>query len=846
MKIESYFRRFIIFTSLILSIFFLDMKLTGPQKKISGAFEALKFWSEQRAYPNKTIPDIGHYRSYETSQQRLKNYFLKSSKIDFWKPVGPHNIGGRTLCVAINPKNPSTIYAGSASGGLWRSFSGGLGDNCWEYVHTGFPVLGVSSIAIAEDDTNLIYIGTGEVYGYQNATGGLNIRTTRGSYGIGILKTTDGGATWEKSLDWSYQQKRGVQDIQINPKNSRTVWAATTEGTYRTFDGGKTWQRVNNTIMAMDVEINPSDTSIVFVACGDLGSSGLGIYRTTDCGESWTKLTGGLPDYFEGKPIIDIYEKSPNIIYASIGNGHSVSGGNSITWLCRSTDGGDTWEIVSVKDYARYQGWYSHFVGISPVDSNRIFCGGVYLWRSTNGGYNLRQITSGMIPAEMEDLSNFAHADFHSIAFHPSDPDIIYFGNDGGVWRTTNGGETFQSCNSGYQTAQFYNGFSSSPVDSNVAIGGMQDNNTAIYEGSLVWRRVLSGDGTWTAIHPTNPKIMYGSYQWLGTIWKSIDGGYGWNDLRPPSIGSACFIAPYIICNSNPDIIYAGRSYVLKSENSGKSWKVMGSLDGNPILSLAASSYNSDVVYAGTAPTKNRAGIFKTINGGVSWENITGDLPDRYPVDIAVDPLDDMIAYVAFSGFGTSHLFKTTNGGFTWEDVGKELPDVPTSAVIIDPKYPNNVYVGNDIGVYVSKDGGKNWINYNEGLPEAVIVMDLSISNSNRKLRIATHGNGVYERKLIEGTSNEREIASDIILYQNYPNPFNSRTTIRFYLPESCDVRLQVYNMLGQKIATLINKNLNMGMHSIVWNCKNVASGLYVYRLSAGNRIETKRLLLIR
>ena len=189
------------------------------------ALEALNFWAKARAYPDDKFPREGFAKEF------MKAKFLKSvNDTTQWEAIGPKNFGGRTISLAVNPQNANTIYAGSASGGLWRSFSAGEGASAWSYIPTGFPVLGVSSIAISPADTNVMFIGTGEVYAYQNSTGGIVDRLTRGSYGIGILKTTDGGHRWTKSLDWSMNQERGVWAVRFNPENYNTIFAATTEG----------------------------------------------------------------------------------------------------------------------------------------------------------------------------------------------------------------------------------------------------------------------------------------------------------------------------------------------------------------------------------------------------------------------------------------------------------------------------------------------------------------------------------------------------------------------------------------------------------------------------------------
>ena len=303
----------------------------------SGAYEALGFLARQRAYPRATLPPQGYGSAFAQAQAMSKR------KLDTqWETMGPHNIAGRMLAVALNPQNPGTVWAGSAGGGLWRSHTGGVGAAAWSYVATGHPVLAVSAIVIAPADSNVIYIGTGEVYNHTNTQGGVAIWETRGSYGMGILKSTNNGRTWVRSLDWSRNQQRGVQMLRINPKNPNTVWAATTEGVYVTHDAGANWHRSLDVVIATDVVIHPVDTSLVFAACGNLGSSGKGIYRTSNGGASWEKLNNGLPTDYFGKTLLDISQSTPDTIYASIGGGSGTLGERR-TWLVRSTNRGDSW-----------------------------------------------------------------------------------------------------------------------------------------------------------------------------------------------------------------------------------------------------------------------------------------------------------------------------------------------------------------------------------------------------------------------------------------------------------------------------------------------------------------------
>ena len=729
-----------------------------PKKtKVSGAFEAMQLWNLVRAYPGEVIPAASFSNAFEVGQQlRLrKNQF--TSNTDVWVPIGPHNTAGRTNALAFNPQNHNTLYAGSASGGLWRSYSGGVGVNAWHYVSTGFPVLGVSSIAIEPGDSNTIFIGTGEVYNYDGAGHGGAYRNLRGTYGIGILKTTDGGQTWTKSLDWSYESQRGVWAIKINPLNPNTVFANTTEGVYRSYNAGVSWQQISNVIMGTDLVINPADTNIIISSHGNFASTGFGIYRSTNAGNNWSQITSGLPAFYEGKILLDIYNSNPNIVYASIGNGFSSANGAS--WLCRSTNAGLTWTIMSTQDYSQHQGWFSHDAAIDQWNSNNLIVIGIAVWKSINGGSTLIQksdggLTLGRPPVGgPEGGPGYTHADAHVVVQHPTNQNIFYIGTDGGVFRTTDLGETFTSCNGRLQTTQFYNGSSSSQTDSLVSMGGLQDNSTVIYDGDLAWTRTIGGDGSWTSIDPTNDNKMYASWQFLNML-RSTNGGNSFSTITPPGGSNpTAFIAPFKSFSGNSNILYAGRDRIYKSTNSGTNWSVTNSnlvLDGNFAFAMEISYQNSEKVFVATAPsTSIRGHIFRTINGGTNWTDITGSLPDRFPADLSVDPNDDNILYLTFYGFGNPHVFKTINSGDSWTNISDNLPDIPTPSVIVDPNNSNHIYVGTDVGVFVSTTGGGSWQDFNDGLPDAVQAMDLNITVVNDVLRVMTHGNGAYERKLL-------------------------------------------------------------------------------------------------
>ncbi len=834
----------------------------GPKEvPQTGAARALDQWSLARTYPYDKIYMGKYHKAFQIKKEALETRD-QSAVLSNWEPMGPKNIGGRTLCLGFHPKNPKIIYAGSASGGLWKTETGGKSSLnngnlqfAWERVELGFPVLSVSAIAINPKNENEIYIGTGEVYNKEIAMPGIYDRFTRGTYGIGILKSEDGGSTWRKSLDWSLTDMRGIQDIVINPQNPNTLWAATTEGLFRSYDAGHSWQVIQTIPMAIDVEINPGDTNIVYVSYGSyLNQETSGIYRTLDGGWTFDQLTNGLPKKYSGRAVIKASEIDPTTLYIYVSNATKGLG------LYLSTDAGDTWTLKNEKDITKWQGWYSADIAIHPEDPNTLVVTGVDVYRSSNQGKTIAHTSTwegfhrGKIEVLKEEgIRSYVHADIHKAYYHPLLDDVVYFATDGGIFVSENGGITFSGRNGGYQTTQFYANFSNSTTNPFFAIGGMQDNATAIYDGTFEWIKVLGGDGMSTAIHPVDDNIIFGSLQFFG-LNKSMDGGKSWKYIKPSELGKdkVSFNTPYEMTALDPNVLYAGGQRLYISEDGGYTWRATSNENVNgksSIINIAVAPSDPTLIYLSTSPAEDTSPKVLKSSGGENWTTMEG-LPNRLAMDIAVHPEDSRIVYIVFSGYNTQHVYKTLDGGLSWDPIDTGLPDVPANTVFLDPLEPNHVYIGTDLGVYLSLDGGSSWTDYNQGLPEAIMAMHLSISPSNRKLRIATHGSGVYQSDLALETVGTKQLANHLIeLRQNYPNPVTDVTTFEFTVKNPAKVNLTLINGLGQTVKSLLTNTPVTNEYRVTQNLTELASGQYWYVLegfTSGNQRFRKTLPLVK
>jgi len=701
---------------------FLANRLSKVQNPGPGSgekpFRRLEWYLESRLTADGSYPAGARWNAF--LEARTNRSLAKSAMAPAnWTAIGPTNFAGRMLDLAFDPNNANVIWAGAASGGIWRSADGG---NTWTPMDDQLPTLAIGCIATHPTNSNIIYIGTGE--------GSFNIDAVEG---VGVLKSIDGGATWTQTgLSFLLSQGEAVNEMVIDPGNPNVLIAATRDGIYRTADAGTTWTRTLGTSSGWDgkeVVMDPSNSNNVYVALGyPWGNANNGIYKSTDNGVTWTKLATGLPaSASTGRVSLTISASSPNTLYAGIAN--TIGSGSSLLGIYRTTDGGSNWTLQSNSpNHYNGQGWYNNVIAVDPANASIVYSGGTNIYKSTNDGVTWSTITNGI------------HVDFHAIAFNAG---TLYVGCDGGLYKSTTGGSSWTSINSGLTTFQFYK-MGSDFNNGNRAMGGTQDNGTKEYSGATTWTTRLGGDGGEVVFDYSNSNIIYGEYQ-NGSHQKSTNGGVSWFSINT-GVPSGPWVTPVKMDPVNPSVLYTiGSSNLYKTSNGGANWSLLFDATETLDKDIQVAPSNNQTIYVAGA-----SAIYQSTNGGTSFTKISTGLAAASITALTAHPSQPQTLYVANGGWSaTSHVYKTTNGGSTWQNVTNSLPNVPCNTIVIDPAHPEIVYAGTDLGVYASIDEGATWSNWNTGLPN-VVIDELDIQATARIIRAATHGRGMFQSPMIE------------------------------------------------------------------------------------------------
>jgi len=729
----------------------------------------LDYLVAQRSFPHGLPTKDVHREALAWRQNQLSQSYKNNS--EYWESLGPYNMDGRITDLEIHPENDQIIYAGSASGGVFKSTDRGSN---WVALFDEQECLAIGDLALSLNNPDIIYAGTGE----SNAGGGSIAYD-----GNGVYRSDDGGDSWRHlGLD----DVGSIGRIVIDPKDHDRLFVAgmghlfgnnLERGIYRSVNGGLSWEHVlfvSDSTGGIDLAIHPSDGNIVYAAMWErvrrphnrqYGGSGSGIYKTVDGGDSWIELTNGLPvlPSQKGRIGIAISESHPDIVYAWYADQRGF-----IQGIYRSDDAGATWLEKSSDgiNNVSFMWWFGR-IYVDPFNPDKVYVTSLNMFASDDGGDSWYNI----FPA--------AHVDHHALAISRQTNGLMFNGNDGGVDMKMEEmqGLDFYFYRPGMANFQFYT-CEIDPLEPANIYGGAQDNGIVVSKNSsLNWDKLFGGDGFRIIIDPEDNSRMYFETQ-NGNMFKSdtavsdiqylpigISGTFNWN-------------TPIEMDPNDSRVIYTGTQRLYRSENRGDSWEQLtedlvsedrpqGNISFGTLTTIEVSALNRAIIYVGT----DDGNVWLSRDYGSSFDNISFGLPRRWITSIHADPFFESGVYLTVSGFRfgefNSHVFYSPDFGFSWTAIGQELPDIPVNEIIADPTTEGFLYLATDTGVFFSPDYGDSWQILGLGMPN-VPVLDIDYSERQRFLVAASYGRGMYKYDLDELSNTQNPVAENLRIF---PNP---------------------------------------------------------------------------
>ena len=699
--------------------------------------------------------------------------------------IGPALMSGRINDMESHPTNARILYAGTAGGGVWKSGDGGATFNPIFDDH-------VQSIGVVKLDPNnpdeVIWVGTGETWTRNSVT-----------IGDGLYKSTDGGSNWKKM---GFENSERIASIAINPNNSDEIyvgvlgalWSDSDErGVYKSVDGGKTWNKilyVGPSTGAADVIMDPENPNVLYASMWQFRRSGWGfssggensaLYKSTDSGKSWNKIHNGFPSGKLGRIAVAVAPSDNNIIYAVLETEDKTKNG-----LWKSTNAGQSWEHLNSDFGLVVRPFYFSRIVVDPKNPDILVKGGLSGSISRDGGKTFKNLGQ-------------MHSDIHDLAFGINNSDIIYSGTDGGVYRSWNGGTTFEIVEN-LSLSQFYH-ISVDDAEPYNVYGGLQDNGSWYGPSSSPggvnardWNSVGYGDGFRVLKHPTK-NIIYSEMQGAENVWRYDVDKNRTKTIQPlPKKGDPelrfNWNAPMAVSAHAPDRFYMGSQFLHKSEDMGDSWTIIspdlttndkskqdqsksgglsvdnsGAENHTTIFTIAESPLDENVIWVGT----DDGNVQVTTNGGTTWNNVTPNLvgipQNTWVYHIEASVHGKGIAYAVFDGHTTGDMkpyaLKTTDYGKTWKSIISE--DIDTRAFVrnIQEDYVNEdlLFLGTEFGLYVTIDGGENWSHFTNNMP-LVAVHFIDLQKKTNDIVMGTHGRGVI---IIDDISPLRELNQEIL-----------------------------------------------------------------------------------
>ncbi|MBN3036704.1 MAG: hypothetical protein JW861_14055, partial [Bacteroidales bacterium] len=726
------------------------------------------------------------------------------------------------------------------------------GGQSWTPVFDEAASLSIGDIAIAPSDPGVIYAGTGEA----NAGGGSLTYD-----GIGIYCSGDGGDTWEYR---GLPESRNIGRMAVHPADPFTVYVAAMgnlfsdtpeRGIYKTTDGGATWHQslfVSDSTGGIDVVIDPEHPDTVYAAMWErvrrperrsYGGPTCGIYRSFNGGADWTELVNGLPSPSPnmGRIGIDICRSQPNVLYAIYADKSGYFEG-----VYKTSDFGGTWLQTNdgslVNAYYSY-GWWFGRIAVDPADPQIAYVIGFDLYKTQNGGSSWSNVSAADV-----------HVDQHGLYIHPLNHQRLFLANDGGFYLSQNGAGTWDFINV-LPVTQFY----TCEVDyqhPERLYGGTQDNGTnrTLTGGTDDWENIYGGDGFYVLVDPVDNSYVYAEYQY-GSFARSTNGGNSFSTAMNgiPSSDPKNWNTPVVFDPQDPAILYYGSNKVYRTTNHALSWSAVSpDLSSGPapsnlvygtITTLAVSPADPDIIWAGT----DDSNVWVTLDGGGTWQHVSGILPQRWVTRVAACPLDALTAFVTFSGYRYDeflpHIFRTTDAGQTWSDISGDLPESPVNDIIPDPSDVNTLYAATDMGVYVTRDLGQSWQMLGSNLP-LVPVCDLTLHQPTRKLVAGTYGRSMYTYDLFQDTvttgTTTLPVHTDATL-DAWPNPCRDVLNVKCAATHPSHWIVDIISQSGERTAVLYDGELLPGESlSLRHSPEGVTKGIFLLRMT-GERVTRIR-----
>jgi hypothetical protein len=763
-------------------------------------YRAQKYNVEKRVPPGeKQLPTdryliaLEHMKHMKVFSSRLGRYVTDASANQIgplsaaipgtWEELGPGNIGGRTRALVFDPSNPNVMYAAAVAGGVWKTTNAGAS---WTPVGDSLANMAVVSLAIA--NSNTIYAGTGESFFKDD-----------GVRGAGIFKTTNGGTTWSQLASTNNQKFWYVYDVVVSPHNPQRIYAATNEGVFASTDGGTTWSNQINTDQGsggcQDLVIRTdaaTATDYLLAACGfnSVGTVPVGIYRnkSAESSSSWGKVLDGNS---WGRVSLALAPSNQDVIYALVSSNNQLDPpfSNDMFAVFKSIDSGDNWTTQVKNDGSLVlknmlltdpklalcgskkkigQGWYDNVIAVDPLDPNKVWAGGIDLFRSADGGKTWGLASNSAFPGD----AGYTHPDQHVIAFHPdydgSSNKTMFVANDGGIWKTADATVGVDANNSApcgannniqiqwtslnhqYAVTQFYHGL---PYpDGTTYFGGTQDNGVIRGNdgaGPDAWEQLITGDGGYVAIDPVNTNTLYAMGPGV-SVKKSTNGTTFSTAVNGISGENGLFISPLKMDPNAPNILWTGGIFIWRSTDGAASWKQVGGEGTKKVTALAISPFDSNTVANGRQSGK--IGITHNALTSASFSYKSPRI--GYVSSVEFSPTDPNTIYASYSSFQTNggsgdvSVYKSIDGGVTWSPIAgtapDSIPDIPVHDILQHPGNPSILYAASDLGIFSTLDGGAHWAQESEFPAVPVDSLAFNTASGITSLYAFTHGRGAF------------------------------------------------------------------------------------------------------